>query len=190
MNMDSALAKEFATLDIEDKSEDVDSSFVRDMVNTAAAVLMGENQSDSAAHTIKLDAEDKSGDIVGGEGFSCATCGVDKALKHPMKCKKNHGRCANKRFCSRECEKKIHEKPKKGEDDASAEVETVDTDFSAALDAQLAKEEKNKMGTLFRDLRRQFVSFTWMSRVFYRQTIYIQVSSFEDLDFRETNHNK
>ena len=25
----------------------------------------------------------------------------------------------------------------------------------------------NKMGTLFRDLRRQFVSFTWMSGVFY-----------------------
>ena len=152
MNMDSALAKEFATLDIEDKSEDVDSSFVRDMVNTAAAVLMGENQSDSAAHTIKL-SEDKSGDIVGGEGFSCATCGVDKALKHPMKCKKNHGRCANKRFCSRECEKKIHEKPKKGEDDASAEVETVDTDFSAALDAQLAKENK-KMNKKERQAKR------------------------------------
>ena len=151
MNMDSALAKEFATLDIEDKSEDVDSSFVRDMVNTAAAVLMGENQSGSAAHTIKL--EDKSGDIVGGEGFSCATCGVDKALKHPMKCKKNHGRCANKRFCSRECEKKIHEKPKKGEDDASAEVETVDTDFSAALDAQLAKENK-KMNKKERQAKR------------------------------------
>ena len=39
------------------------------------------------------------------------------------------------------------------------------------------------MGTLFRDLRRQFVSFTWMSGVFYLQTIYIQVSSFKDLDF-------
>ena len=156
MNMDSALAKEFATLDIEDKSEDVDSSFVRDMVNTAAAVLMGENQSDSAAHTIKLDAEDKSGDIVGGEGFSCATCGVDKALKHPMKCKKNHGRCANKRFCSRECEKKIHEKPKKGEDDASAEVETVDTDFSAALDAQLAKEEKKYKRRIRKQMKRQY----------------------------------
>ena len=41
---------------------------------------------------------------------------------------------------------------------------------------------KNKMGTLFRDLRRQFVSFTWMSGVFYLQTIYIQVSSLKDLD--------
>ena len=30
----------------------------------------------------------------------------------------------------------------------------------------------NKMGTLFRDLRRQFVSFTWMSGVFYLHTIY------------------
>ena len=41
----------------------------------------------------------------------------------------------------------------------------------------------NKMGTLFRDLRRQFVSFTWMSGVFYLQTIYIQVNSFKDLHF-------
>ena len=37
----------------------------------------------------------------------------------------------------------------------------------------------NKMGTLFRDLRRQFVSFTWMSGVFYMRTIYIQLSDQE-----------
>ena len=149
--MASALAKEFAAINIKEKSE-------RDKVNKAGGsptvVTMGEIHSDPAAHTIKL--EDKSGDIVGGDAFSCAVCGVDKALKHPMKCKKNHGRCANKRFCSRECEKKIHEKPKKGEDDASAEVETVDTDFSAALDAQLAKEEKKEKRRCRKQMKRQF----------------------------------
>ena len=49
----------------------------------------------------------------------------------------------------------------------------------------------NKMGTLFRDLRRQFVSSTWMSGVFYLQTIFIQVSFLKYLDFfQHGNYNR
>ena len=59
--MASALAKEFAAIDVKGKPEDVDtlSEDVRNRVNKAGgsptAVLMGENHSDPAAHTIEMD---------------------------------------------------------------------------------------------------------------------------------------
>ena len=121
--MASSLAKEFDSRSV---SEDV-----RDRVNKAGGpnvVPMGEKHSDPAADTIKSDE-----DVV-----ACATCGADKAT---MKCKKRHGRCDNKRFCSRECERKSHEKPEKGDNDED-EVGNVEMDFAAILDAQLAKENK------------------------------------------------
>ena len=72
--------------------------------------------------------------------YECAVCGKDNADK---KCRKRHGGCDNKRFCSRDCDTLGHVKKEKAVEEKEAKEKVVETIDDAAI-VKMRKKEARK----------------------------------------------